>query len=68
MSTNPGEAVDLDERRLWDVRDVAHYLKVSRSWVYQKVEAGLLPHLRVGGLVRFDPAAIRASTQVRPGR
>ncbi len=45
---------------LWDARDVARYLKVSRSWVYQRAEAGLLPHLRIGGLLRFRPALIRA--------
>jgi excisionase family DNA binding protein len=45
---------------LWDANDAAHYLKVSRSWVYQRAEAGLLPCLRVGGLLRFDPAAVRA--------
>jgi excisionase family DNA binding protein len=45
---------------LWDGRDVARYLKVSRSWVYQKAEAGLLPYLKVGGLVRFVPERIRA--------
>jgi excisionase family DNA binding protein len=45
---------------LWDANDVARYLKVSRSWVYHRAEAGLLPLRRVGGLLRFDPAAIRA--------
>jgi len=45
---------------LWDAHDVARYLKVSRSWVYQKAEADLLPSLRVGGLLRFDPATVRA--------
>lgn len=45
---------------LWDAKDVALFLKVSRSWVYQKAEAGDLPYLRVGGLVRFEPEAIRA--------
>lgn len=45
---------------LWDARDVATFLKVSRSWVYQRTERGALPCLRVGGLVRFEPAAIRA--------
>jgi excisionase family DNA binding protein len=45
---------------LWDARDVARYLKVSRSWVYQKAEAGLLPYLKVGGLVRFVPERMRA--------
>jgi excisionase family DNA binding protein len=29
-------------------QDVARYLKVSRSWVYQRAEAGQLPCVRVG--------------------
>jgi excisionase family DNA binding protein len=45
---------------LWDANDAARYLKVSRSWVYQRAEAGVLPCLRVGGLLRFDPATVRA--------
>ena len=44
---------------LWDARDVARYLKVSRSWVYQKAESGMLPHVKVGGLVRFVPGRVR---------
>jgi excisionase family DNA binding protein len=45
---------------LWDAKDVAAYLKVSRSWCYQRAEAGLLPCLRIGGLLRFEPETIRA--------
>ena len=45
---------------LWDAKDVARYLKASRSWVYQRAEAGLLPCVRLGGLLRFDPEKIRA--------
>ncbi|MCC6808580.1 MAG: helix-turn-helix domain-containing protein [Deltaproteobacteria bacterium] len=48
-----------DLETMWDVNDVAKFLRVSRSWVYQRVEAGLLPHLRVGGLVRFEPHTLR---------
>ena len=48
---------------LWDANDVAGYLKVSRSWVYHRAEAGQLPCVRVGGLLRFDPAAIRAAAR-----
>jgi excisionase family DNA binding protein len=48
---------------LWDANDVAAYLKVSRSWVYHRAEAGQLPFVRVGGLLRFDPAAIRAGAR-----
>jgi excisionase family DNA binding protein len=49
-----------DEDRLWDAKDVASYLKVSRSWVYHRAEGGELPCLRIGGLLRFDPEAVRA--------
>ena len=45
---------------LWTPAEVATYLRVSRSWVYQKAEAGLLPSLRFGGCLRFEPVAIRA--------
>jgi hypothetical protein len=38
---------------LWDANDVAGYLKVSHSWVYHRAEAGELPHLRIGGLLRW---------------
>ena len=48
---------------LWDANDVARYLKVSRSWVYHRAEAGQLPCVRVGGLLRFDPVSIRASAR-----
>ncbi len=48
---------------LWTVAEVAAYLRVSRSWVYHRSAAGLLPCLRVGALLRFDPDAIRAYAQ-----
>ena len=54
----PAESPERDS--LWDANDVAAYLKVSRSWVYRRAEAGLMPYLRVGGLLRFDPDVIRA--------
>jgi excisionase family DNA binding protein len=59
-----------DAAELWDANDAARYLKVSRSWVYQRAEAGLLPCLRVGGLLRFDPAMVRAFArgEVQPSK
>jgi excisionase family DNA binding protein len=64
------DAVSGPHPSLWDANDVARYLKVSRSWVYQRAESGLLPCLRVGGLVRFDPEAVHAFAHgdVRPTR
>ena len=51
---------------LWTAADVARYLQASRSWVYQKAEAGLLPSMRIGGLLRFNPEAVRAWVQGKP--
>ena len=45
---------------LWDAKDVAVFLKVSRSWVYLHAEDGTLPSVRFGGLRRFLPEQIRA--------
>ena len=58
------ENPDKSERRrrdndLWDAMDVARFLKTSRSWVYMRVERAEIPHLRIGGLIRFEPAHIR---------
>ncbi len=47
------------EEGLWDADDVATFLKVSRSWVYQHAASGRLPHLKFGGHLRFNPSAIR---------
>jgi excisionase family DNA binding protein len=47
------------EGELWTTVEVAHYLKTSRSWVYQATASGRLPSIRVGHLRRFDPVKIR---------
>lgn len=44
---------------LWRAADVARYLSCSKSSVYQKAEAGILPAIRIGGLLRFDPDTVR---------
>lgn len=49
-----------DDGRLWDADDVATFFKASRSWVYQQAEAGELPCVRIRGVLRFEPTAIRA--------
>lgn len=48
------------ERALRDVAWVAEFLGVSRSWVYQATASGVIPCVRIGALVRFDPAVIKA--------
>ena len=68
--TNTKDAPADEAPELWDANDVARYLKVSRSWVYQRAEAGLLPCLRLGGLLRFDPEKVRAFArgEVQPAK
>lgn len=59
-----------EEWELWTWREVSAALKVSRSWVYARAESGELPSLRVGGLLRFEPAAVRrfATSPIQEGR
>jgi predicted DNA-binding transcriptional regulator AlpA len=54
------------EENLWNADDVATFLKVSRSWVYQHAASGLLPKMKIGGNLRFDPRAIREWAGITP--
>jgi len=45
------------------VAEVATWLKVSRSWIYERTRTrgpDRLPHIKLGKYLRFDPQAIRA--------
>ena len=53
-----GPALPPDEM-LWTAREVAKHLRASISWVYKAAERGELPCIRLGAMLRFDPAAIR---------
>lgn len=47
-------------RKFWTVRKLAEHLQVPNSWVYDRTrESGpdLIPHLKLGKYVRFDPAS-----------
>lgn len=52
-----------DNERLWTVAQTAEYLNVSVSWVYRATERSELPHLKLGGLIRFVPRDIRAHAE-----
>lgn len=56
---NPAPYVE----QLWTVRQVADYLQASTSYVYKAAERGELPCRRVGALLRFVPAEIRAKVE-----
>jgi predicted DNA-binding transcriptional regulator AlpA len=69
-TTPPPPTVDQEEQ-LWTAAQVARFLNVSRTWVYRETSAGRLPYSRILGLVRYDPAEIRALKEKgrqQPGR
>jgi len=56
------------ERALRDVNWLAQFLGVSKSWVYQATSSGVIPCVRIGSLVRFDPTVIKAWVQGDGGK
>jgi len=61
METKAEDAKALDlTATLWGVAEVALFLRVSRSWVYQAAASGTLPCIRLGALLRFEADAIKA--------
>lgn len=48
------------EKKLLTISEVAAYLNIKRKTIYAKVEAGEIPHYRIGRLVRFSLAEIDA--------
>ena len=48
-----------NDEALWEVEDVAGYLKVSERTVQRKVSDKAIPFVRIGRFVRFRPEAIR---------
>lgn len=51
--------------KAWKTKDVAEFLQASESWVRHAVAEGRLPCTKIGGLLRFDPAEIRALVENR---
>jgi hypothetical protein len=45
---------------LWDSEQAAEFLRMSAKWVKRQAQLGLLPAIRLGRALRFDPELIRA--------
>ncbi len=54
------QVFEVPTESMWDVKETARYFKASKSWVYKQHEKGSLPAVRLGGLLRFRPADVRA--------
>jgi excisionase family DNA binding protein len=35
------------------IDEVSKRIKVSRSWIYKKARAKIIPHVRIGAVIRF---------------
>ena len=59
--TCPIEPDGAQPKDLLKVDDVCRWFAVTKDWVYDEVEAGRLPHLRLGRrTLRFDPDDLNA--------
>lgn len=55
----PPNIVALIESRpeAWSARELAKLMGCTGKHIYALAKSGRMPHLRIGGMVRFDPAA-----------
>lgn len=47
------------ERLLWRIQEAAERVAVGRSTLYQEIESGALPVVRIGRSVRISDRALR---------
>jgi hypothetical protein len=47
----------------WTYRDLANSCRVSLRTVHEWRAAGMVPYLKAGGLVRFNPEAVRSALE-----
>lgn len=51
-------ALSVIDDRLWTVTDLAQFFGLHPKTLYGWVERDYIPHYKIGGRVRFDPAEI----------
>ena len=56
------ELITIIEKResAWSASDLAKLLGCSDKHIYSLAKSGRMPHLRIGGVIRFDPGATAA--------
>ena len=59
LETNHGKVViqvGENGNAIMTLPEVADKMRVSRAWLYKKCKANIIPHLRIGGIIRFRQA------------
>lgn len=52
-------------KRYWSVEEVAEYLGVKKSWVYDASYKNRIPRYQMGRLLRFDPVEVETWMQTQ---
>lgn len=55
------QGVEMEQRKLVAVKEMAEILNVPVSWIYQRTRLGGIPHIKVGKYVRFHPEEVLES-------
>jgi len=50
----------MNENGFITINEVAEKMMVSRSWIYKKCKAGIMPHVRFGKTLRFVGGDVEA--------
>jgi len=53
-------AVIEGKRGAWSAANLAELLGCSNKHIYELAKSGRMPHLRIDGMIRFDPSATAA--------
>ncbi len=56
----PHEEPSEPRHSFWDIKAVSRYLAIKPSTLYAWTAQGKIPHVKIHGLIRFQPAEIEA--------
>jgi excisionase family DNA binding protein len=60
----------LQQEPLWTVAELSGATKIAKSTIYEWVQEEYIPHIKVGGCIRFRPSEVMTwlDKHAKPGR
>lgn len=55
-----GQNMTEKPEELWTAAEVSALTKLAKSTIYEGVRDGVIPHLCIGGAIRFRPSEVKA--------
>ena len=68
MTEQAQPAAQEEKKQLWTAKDVAAFLRVGESYIYELAKRGQIPCGKIGRLYRFEQAEIEAWWRVQRRR